>query len=648
MEQKKMSALLLSVLLILPAAGCAGTRLGSTGGSSSESRETVILYGNTDADDLRILKERLAHNLGAGAYELEEKGTALVLSLSTTDLHNCSVGSYLEYYLTEPQDYSLVYQPESDSSFLYHTLATPEEIQGFELEIMKETPEVAAEATEKETPGVAAEETEEETFGAVADGAEDIPVLSFGEETVGTVRVTFPADISAKIREHLDAGDLVAMMKNRTYDGYETNQFTHEGWELHVDSQEENTFVSSYSTQDVVYGHEEALKYILTTERLKRPYNYIVTDEITWQSTAGEDSWGEYQKTPEELAEDSCLLVISLSGYGARPTRGEIAEAEMFLRRRLDLLQSPYAMGTTEGGDICVQITPEHLNDGIIDALLSDDAVTIGSSYAPVVPTNVTYRRNPADSSLEVLLDGTTIQTLRTSLGNGSAKETLYLMFGALPVAKTEVTLPFAETSLVFRDYCFAGEDQISGEMDWFGGFAEELCRDPGLPVSLSLEYSCFGEDRYNDTSSCGLSAPYPCATEAFEAAAKKVCPEAEVEMMINYPEIRVYMNLPDDEQLVENIFAKGREMYEALPFEDSWFRQLNIYPYHWEGEERAVLIFEKEPAEEDDAGKISFYGILCNGRIEKHREELEEAITADRWYSTFPPGTYNGALWWK
>ena len=624
MEQKKMSALLLSVLLILPAAGCAGTRLGSTRGSSSESRETVILYGNTDADDLRILKERLAHNLGAGAYELEEKGTALVLSLSTTDLHNCSVGSYLEYYLTEPQDYSLVYRSESETSFLYHTLATPEEIQGFDLEITEEP------------SGTAAEEPQE-----------DIPVLSFGEETVGTVRVSFPADISAKIREHLDAGDMVAMMKNRTYDGYETNQFTHEGWELHVDSQEENTFVSSYSTQDVVYGHEEALKYILTTERLKQPYNYIVTDEISWPSTAGEDSWGEYQKGPEELTEDSCLLVIGLSGYGARPTKGEIAEAEMFLRRRLDLLQSSYAMGTTEGGEICVRIVPDHLNDGIIDALLSDDEVRIGSSYASVVPSNVTYRSNPADSSLEVMLDGSTIQTLRTSLGSSSAKETLYLMVGDLPLAKTEVTLPFSEASLVFRDYCFAGEDQIPGEMEWFGGFAEELCRNPDLPVLLSLRYSCIGEDRYNDAEGYGLSAPYVCATEEFEAAAKKVCPEAEVEMA-GYAGIRVYMNLPDDDQLVENIFIKGRELYEALPFERSWFRQMSIYPYHWEGEERAVLIFKKESAEEDDACKISFYGIMCNGRIEKHREELEEAIAGDRWYSSFPPGTYDGVLWWR
>ena len=233
--------------------------------------------------------------------------------------------------------------------------------------------------------------------------------------------------------------------------------------------------------------------------------------------------------------------------------------------------------------------------------------------------------------------------------GEETGTRNLYLMIGTLPVARTEVSVPFSDTSLVFSDFCFAGEDRMAEEIDWFTAFAEEICRNPKLPVSMSLHYVCFGEDRYNDMSGYGLDDPAVCRTEEWEAAVKKICPDAEFRVSPeNYSALRVDLHLPDDDQLVENIFAKGREIYEALSFEKSWFHSLNLYPYTWEEEERAGLFFSKDADSDTGAEQVTFYGILFNGRMEKYREDLDEAIEKDDWYVGFPEGTYNKERWWR
>ena len=597
--------------------------------------QTIILYGNDDKNDLRILEDRLANSIHKEAYELTEREHFLELKINPYAINNCDVGDYLEMFLTEPQEYSIVYQKEEDSAYRFHTLYGPDELGRIEVETGK-MDEIVEEPTDIQTKSDKKNE---------ATSEEVVPRLTFRDGEKRFMRFSFDGEVIAEIRKHLAVGNSVYMKKRSSYDGYETNNLLLERWSLEEEDGS-GGFLNFYDSADTEYGNEEALKYCLTHEKLKKPYNYLCVEDVNWNKVEETSLKGKFLKNVEDIENDSYLIVFDKGFSGKRLTMKEVQSVETTLCERLDSFEMPYAMGTTVSGGIGIKISPEHINRGILSALISDKGPCL-KVWDQRYPLNWhAYRMENGGKTIRIVLDESTLESIKDDIdGCGKERESIFLMFGELPVAKAEIQVPIFENELVFENFCYSNPQKQEYGSEWITALIGNLCENPKMPVSLEQNYICFREEYYNDDSYFGQGVPDICSTEEIEAKIKAICPEAEVELSSNYIHLNIWLHLPMDDQIIAEIFEKCPQIYKTVCFEDSYYSNLTIYPYDTEGDERARLDFSKEKDYSSNKRSVVFSGTIFDGRIEKHKEELERCIEEDTFFSGFDED-YFGERW--
>ena len=609
-----------------------------------EEFQTVVLYGNDDPEDLRVLKEVLPHTIGSGAYELTEKENYLELRILPSALHGLTVSEYLEWYVTEPQKYAVVWQGAEDSTSTFHTMFSPDELADMKLEtgIAAENDADAAEnaAAENAAEAAGAGDAENDAYAvenesaeagfegnSENDSAEEVPLLDFWGGEQRYVRFTFPENITAEIERHRAAGDAVALMKNRVYTGYETNNLIMENWVLENFDAESGSYTSFYNFFNPEYGNEEALRYILTHETLKQPYNYLSVEDVVWERVEDVLARGENQCNEEDIDKDSCFISLTLGGYGDRPTRSEAAETKAVLCARLDLLRTPYAVGVTAGGNLGIKIGTDHINRGILSALVSGNGPCISVRDRTLGMGDITCSAE-AGKRLRMTLEESMISSLKTELARSSReREDIYLMLGELPVAKMAVSLPFSENELVWEDFCFTEGQEVNENLEWFLPLAQEICRNPAVPVTVHTNYICYGGEYFNDSSRFGLKKPDVYDADEIREIVRKINPQAEIKISDNSRILYVFLNLPVDENMAGKIAAMCPAIYDAVGFEEAFFNYLYIYPCDTGADERAIISYVKRRDYTTGEWQTSFDATFYNGRFEGFAEELRKLM---------------------
>ena len=604
-----------------------------------EAFQTVVLYGNDDPEDLRVLKEVLPHTTGSGAYELTEKENYLELRILPSALHGLTVSEYLEWYVTEPQKYAVVWQGAEDSTSTFHTMFALDELADMKLETGiaeendVEAAENASEASESgdaENDADAHENESAETVSAENGGNDpeaEVPLLDFWGGEQRYVRFTFPENITEEIERHRAAGDVVALMNNRVYTDYETNNLIMENWVLENFDAETGSYTSFYNFFNPEYGNEEALRYIFTHETLKQPYNYLSVEDVVWERVEDLLASGENQCNEEDIDKDSYFISLSLGGYGDRPTRSEAAETKAVLCARLDLLQTPYAVGATAGGNLGIKIGADHINRGILSALVSGNGPCISVRDKTLGMGDITCFAEEG-KRLRMTLEESMISSLKTELARSSRdRENIYLMLGELPVAKMAVPLPFSANELVWEDFCFTEGQGVNENLDWFLPFAQEICRNPAVPVTVRANYICYGGQYYNDSSRFGMKNPEVCDADEIREKVKDIDPQAEIKISDNSRILYVFLNLPVDEEMAGKIAAMCPAIYDAVGFEDAFFNYLYIYPCETGEDERAILSYVKRRDYTTGEWQVSFDTSFYNGRFEGFGDELRKLM---------------------
>ena len=610
----------LAVLAILVAAAFSGCSNALRTDNISDKQKTFILYGNDDPEDLEILKRRLDLFAGKDRYSLEPNGGAYTLSLPAS---LCSSDELLtlcvEELLTSPCRISAACSPlNNDSRLSMARIITvaqpaPENCRGMKVEELTEDNELSG------------------NDGPLTLDMNTPPtrrlILEFDEETAGSMRAAIDQDCDLCLKD------------NTFFVGYETNRYSSE-WPLTVCPDDPDAFYVDYNETDFLYGNEGLFYYNLTHDALSRPYNYCKTDEILWEDPEESTSSGSNQCREDDLK--SSFLFFQLSSYD-KPSADERSQVRMLLLRRLDLLSSPYAYGQTDDGSICVKIQSPRINMAVLTLLASCSGspmrLTIPGSSQKLSPKYMHVQYDPDTPALEVSLPSEATSELNDMLHAQMQSATganapfqqipIYLCAGSTPVARCTTDVFFDPAHMTFKEI-YLPED--SGEMPWFTALVQESANlhQSSLP-DLDLDYLYF-HDSEGDTF--GASVEFPLqqrsAVSGSEIAAKiqKILPGAQVELSGDSRTLTIHMNLPADENTVSSIFSLVPELLEACSLNKQFYELVRIYPFDPVGDERCLLTFDK-----NTDGSISFFGMLCNGRLTPYKEEIADAIKQDSFF---------------
>ena len=187
------------------------------------------------------------------------------------------------------------------------------------------------------------------------------------------------------------------------------------------------------------------------------------TTEIRYETKEHNISWGSYQSEVTELAETSVVLMAG--GVGST-TKKEVERHVKACKKKLDLIQVPYAFGYwgSEGTQVSVQMDAAKIGVPVL-ALLNvshrQDRAVASQTGAPIV-TGVTDFTAAVNANggydFRVKIPESEIDQLN-DFCKGHRGETLYLKLGDLLFSKCRITEGTNGGNLVFENMIFLGED---------------------------------------------------------------------------------------------------------------------------------------------------------------------------------------------
>ena len=619
----------LAVLFTAVLSGCSYTMPGN---NSPDEQKTVILYGNDDPEDMKILRQRLDLFAGKGRYSLSQTGGAYILRLpasvcrSDQLLRRC-----LELFLVSPCRMNAVCispntpDPASQIPVLTSKVLSPEDCLGMEVQELSSENEVL--------------KGDGPLFLDMNTPPSRRLVLEFDQET---------ADC---LRSAAGQGCLLYLQDNNVYPGWETASFL-ENWALTSESETSCTFAADYNETDALYGNEELFYYNLTHDKLSNPYNYCLADEILWEDPDESTSSGSNQ-CREDALEDSFLFFQLSPSSLSTPSNDVLSQLRMILLRRLDLLDSPYAFGETPDGSICVKIRSSRINMAVLSLLTTCDRspmqLAVPGSSKRLTPQYMHAQYNADTSAFEVSLPSVAASELNDMLhaqmqgptgANAPFQQIpIFLCAGSTPIARCTTDVFFDPGLLRFKE-TFMPED--SEDFPWFTALVQEAANQhqSSFP-SLGLDYLFYhdGEaDTYGSSVTFPLKQRSPVPESEIAEKMQKILPGTQVRLAEDSGTLIIYMNLPVDEHLVGSIFSLAPKLFEASALKKEYYNSVWIYPLLPQGDEKCSLVFSKQTD-----GSISFTGYLCNGRLTAYEEEIAKAIEGDTFFRSMISSEYSG-----
>lgn len=642
--EKKRSLITVLTILILTAAASVllltGPKRGGNSAAHGKKTRTILLYGNEDPGDLEILRQRLDLFAGRGNYELAEEDGYLSLRIPATLFRSDTyLKLCLEEMLTGTGQLSISDAAADDPLSLQGTLTLAkvkeDTLRGVEIEHLYAPQEVQA--------------------------GEDLPFLSTDLPPTRRLVLKVDEDTASRVEDALEKGRNLSLTDTDLYDDYPTLKYGSFRWIVTASPNDAGTLFIECDESEILYGHEELFTYNLTHPKLSRPYNCVITDEVTWEDPAMSNSCGTGQcRVDLVCASPGEPWVFFQASPGADAASDERESARRLLLQRLDLTGLPYALGQTEEGAFCVKIDASRISASIPDLLLAPASRESLNLYVPGSENLISakYARTEYDKEKGVLnmyLSGESAGALQASVmaygsklqenheeqGAAAADEKtvpVYLRKDSIPLAGCRLDPAFDGNVLTFEDCILPdnGEDH-----SWFAALIQNIANtsDSSIPF-LSIDYMYVSRDGHLsfDAGELPVQEQSLCPIESIAEKVRKILPGATVSLDPNRLTPEIHMNLPADGELIRNIFSLVPALLNAGSMDSGCHEQVRIFPLEPVGDERCWLTFSR-----DVHGSIGFSGYLYNGRLDAYSEELAQAVKEDAFFQSMILSEYNG-----
>lgn len=624
--------LIFPVILIIAAGALFFFNTGQNPSAKDFSRtaaKTVILYGNDNPQDLKILKERLNLFYGKRNYSITKENGCLALRLPLTqDQNNDDLNECLERFLIEPGARNIVCAPPEETGYS-NALYT----------IAQVNPDTCMETgTEKAASSESWFSEDENT---------KIPVLNLYDSPANRFMIRLDDETSAIVHKKVDSGAAIFLLNNLVYSDYETNRFFREGFELRADPDDPCLFFTEYSPMSILNAHADSQAYILQHEVLTRPYNYCIQDDIEWLDPIDSSFSGAFQVPEEELGDS--WFFFQAHPY-SRPSADEREEIDRFLTRRLDLLESSYAVGHTPDGAVCVKTTSLRINKNIIDLLLDVDghiSLCVPSAELYTEPEYADIRFQPDTGAIELAIPEEDLLRIQDEVQQITQTDNadLYLRTDSGPIARTKLTIPASTDILLFEELAFDPQDSSDKDFAWLVNLLRAAVESSNSDlVGFNLDYYYRhepGQDTWNDPEVFPLKSTGFISIDDVKQKIRAFLPQAEIRLSENSSSLYVDMHLKADDTLPERIFELVPDILEAASLENSYYDNLHLdicddSDDHMD--ERDWINISREPYGSDysDSGiYLHFSGYLFNGRMDSYADRILELQKLDSFFDS-------------
>lgn len=590
--------------------------------NEQESYKTVILFGNDNAVDREILKERLQAAAGKDGYQLGEKDGYLQLGLKESLFGNNQVSQFLEYFLTEPVRITLLRQKNGETYPDFNDYVC--ELQQGDI--------TRSEYGRKENQPVLS------SFEECAES--EIPVLDFSIPENMYLKLTFSDKTAAKARKVLETGDQLILCCD-WISSYKTNRHIGLLYDiLAPDEDDPASFYLHYSEDSILAGNEEIFLYNLSHSSITSAYSYVIADEIQWDNVHTSGVSGEYLEDEQEIREEYYIMQYSSE---KSLTNHEMLQMKQFLSTRLDALKCPHAIGETREGTLCVKAKAANLSREIARSLLLETRPVLQVWTEWYMPSYSTCSFSYDQLAIELAMDSETSAWVRERIRNGtSSGSKVFLLFGngisgeALLAAGMKVPVSFTGDELVFRMTSFSDEKQTAEGLPFILRFFEELYLNPDPPVSMVLDYYVYEGKEYLSDDHFGLDDIKVRQENELEAVVQKVCPGAELKTEYGYQEntLTISLNMTIDDEMPEKFISMVSQIYHTIDFEQQSYTVMYILPRDTSADGTEGLYFRK--GIESVKHTIGFAAQIQDASFEGYGREILECLRKNKFYSGF------------
>ena len=398
---------------------------------------------------------------------------------------------------------------------------------------------------------------------------------------------------------------------------------------------------------DLDGNYSELVVYNLTHDPLASNFFYLtdLNESADWENPADAQVRGDNQCGADEITGKS--VTFTLNAYDIL-TAGEWLDLQTVFKKRLDVLDQPYAFGKTEDREkkettIYIKTGVEHMGLPIMKILGSYTAawsVVAQSGFMEVVGTEDFRIDEKGNGAYEVTVNFPSISLDyedenedRDAFWKASENGTCLLLNGEcfLENGRNRLT---EDGNIIFDRLICQKNQEITEENLWIPKLLECLVKNTDMPCGLYLKQYWMNEDQNGDIaqeSEFGVS--YAPEVERAADAVKELVPDAEISN--DGTTLFIDLKLNVDGTLPEEGIRLVREIYENMDFERSIFTKLCFYLIEEDNEagERARIHFIKRYSAGPEEPGVVYGGLFVNGRLEEYKEEYKNLMENDPFY---------------
>ena len=308
-------------------------------------------------------------------------------------------------------------------------------------------------------------------------------------------------------------------------------------------------------------------------------FNYLLP--VDWETLSGTENPGENQRDIWDIEQP--YITMQFRCNEEEVTAGEMQDYMSSLRRRLDALDMPYAIGRTADPerkfDLTIRTGTGHLGGSITSVLFSSLGLSVEGTYYNVINgydvEGLEYEEK-ADGTYQFYLilsddftDEWDMEQYETTIEEITASEnhTLYLMLDSnYRLAEADVTEDVDGTRIIFDNLCYLGMDTI-GDDDLY---LLELLKELAQTCTMSSGYTYHSLENYRidgeNSEDFGVESITEIVVENEREAIRSVWPDAEVtEDYFGYNDaINVELELEADETFPQKANEAIQKIYSA------------------------------------------------------------------------------------
>ena len=339
-------------------------------------------------------------------------------------------------------------------------------------------------------------------------------------------------------------------------------------------------FIDNYQDDTLA----ELILHNYTSEPMPYSFYFDILLPVEWEYPKELKECGVNQCNEEQI-KDPCVILQYQPADDL--TEGNEKDAFAVFRKRLDTLETPYALGHTVSAEhgITVKVAPDRLNQEMLEWLgVSSNSISVQNKFYPSVTLekgSFSFEKKEESYLLSASISSYSVDEWKTTVEQVLESENtdFYLGMTDQIVARCteESVKESVDTGKVYLDQLTVwGMDEITEEYRYLLDFLEELFNGQTMPSRFWMENIRY-EGVENSENAFPLVSSVSVEQERLEKEITQICPSAQVRLS-EEGYLTVWLGLEKEELPPETLLSLIRQIYEIIDFShNTWCRNLYI-----------------------------------------------------------------------